>query len=524
MRIPRFRLSHFARSSLIVSAFFGLDKVIGFVRTLIVNRLFGLSYELDVFNAANNIPDLLSALISGGALGVALIPVLSQYLQTRGRAAAWDLFSRIINLAFIVTGLLAIVVALLAPVLVRTVIVPGFPPEQQSLTVELMRLDLVAIMIFSLSGLIMASLQANQHFLLPALAPGLYNVGQIFGALVLADRMGLGIHGLVYGVIIGAVLHLGIQLPGLIRYGFRWTAQVNVRHPGVTHVLHLLAPRIATMFFIQMFFIVRDNLASRMGEGAVTALNLGWFIMQVPETLLGTAIAITLLPTISELFAEKNLSAYKRTLNGAVNAVLALTIPAGLLLAAAVRPLVQAAFNFDPADTETVVLATRTYLLGLTGHALLEIGARAFYSQQDAKTPLIAAALNSTAYMILAVLLSRQIGFVGIALTNSIVFTLEALALLWLLNRRLGSMFQVASTLKRVLAGSALGAGLIYLALRALPDGGLGTFTLGAAAAALLLAGGALALPFIWPELKGLMRLGERADPEYSAQSVNVTK
>lgn len=159
-------MKHLARSTMIVAFFFGVDKILGFIRQTLVARQFSLSYELDVFNAANNIPDLLSALISGGALGVALIPVLSEYLEQKGHKEAWDLFSRILNLAFLVTAVISIILALVAPWFVDKIIVPGFPQEQKALTVELMRLDLIAITIFSISGLIMAGLQANQHFLL----------------------------------------------------------------------------------------------------------------------------------------------------------------------------------------------------------------------------------------------------------------------------------------------------------------------------------------------------------------------
>src|SRR3989304_5070846 len=270
-RVSQRHLSHFARSTLLIAFFFGIDKLLAFVRQLLVNNQFGLGYELDVFNAANNIPDLLSALISGGALGVALIP-------------------------------------LLAPLLIDTLIAPGFPPEQKALSVELMRLDLIAILVFSISGLAMAGLQANQHFLLPALAPALYNIGQIFGALVLSPESGyqvsgltlpsfsLGVHGLVYGVILGSLLHLGIPVPGLLRYGFRWRPIVGLHRPEGRKVLVLLGPRGLTSLFIHIYFVARDNLASGLGEGSISALNLGWFIMQVPETLLGTAVAIALLP------------------------------------------------------------------------------------------------------------------------------------------------------------------------------------------------------------------------------------
>jgi putative peptidoglycan lipid II flippase len=467
-------MKHIARSSLIIAVFFGLDKILAFGRAIIINNQFGLSYELDVFNAANNIPDLLSALISGGALGVALIPVLADYLATRGRKDAWDLFTRILNLAFITTAAISIVIALIAPWMIANIIAPGFPGEQQALAVELMRLDLVAILIFSISGLSMAGLQANKHFILPALAPALYNIGQIFGALVLASEVGYsfgsitlpsygyGVHGLVYGVILGALLHLGIQIPGLLRYGFRWRPVIGLRSAGVQQVMTLLGPRVLTMFFIQLFFITRDNLASRLGEGSVTALNLGWFIMQVPETLLGTAVAIALLPSISELFSQGDRDGFRDTVRGTIRVIIALTVPSAVLLGVGLRPLVITAFPaFDAEGVEMVVSATRIFLIGLAGHALLEISARSFYAQQNAKVPLYAAAMNSAMYIALAVFLSSRLGHVGIALANTIAFSLEALLLLWLLNRSYPGLLKVSETVVRVgLVSLMIGLGL----------------------------------------------------------------
>ncbi|HJW91831.1 MAG TPA: murein biosynthesis integral membrane protein MurJ [Anaerolineales bacterium] len=505
-------MKHIARSSLIIAAFFGVDKMLGLLRQVFIARQFGLSYEIDVFNAANNIPDLLSALISGGALGVALIPVLSEYLARRNQPAAWELFSRIVNLAFLVTLGLAALIAVLAAPFVRYVIAPGFPAEQQALTVELMRLDLLAILIFSISGLAMAGLQANQHFILPAMAPGLYNLGQIFGVAVLAPQsglqigpltlpaFGLGIHGLVYGVILGALLHLGIQVPGLLRHRFRWLPAIGLSEAGVRQVLRLMGPRVLTMFFLQVFFIARDNIASRLGEGAVTALNYAWFIMQVPETLIGTALAIALLPTLAEQVARGEQQAFRHTVNGAIRTILALTLPVAALLSISIRPLVVGVFGFDPAGTEIVVWATRAYLLGLAGHSLLEIAARSFYARQDARTPLLAAALNALAYIVLAIPLAGWLGPAGIALANSVAFTGEALLLLLLLNRRTPGLLRVGNTLAR--AGLvAAGAGLVVFGLMRLPFSALPL------AVGSLAVGGVFALPFIWPELKLLIKL-----------------
>jgi putative peptidoglycan lipid II flippase len=513
----KLKLSAFARATLVIAIFFGIDKVLAFVRQLIVNNQFGLSYELDVFNAANNIPDLLSALISGGALGVALIPVLSEYLEKKGRHETWDLFVRILNLAFIVTAALAVVIAIMAPWLIDKIIAPGFPAQQKALSVELMRLDLIAILIFSLSGLAMAGLQAHKQFILPALAPTLYNVGQIFGALVLAPvtsakiagitfpHFGLGVHGLVYGVILGALLHLAVQVPGLFIYGFRWRPIVGLRTEGVRKVLVLMGPRVLTMFFIQIYFVARDNLASGLIEGSITALNLGWFIMQVPETLIGSALAIALLPSISELFTRGDKQGFAATVNTAVRTILALTIPAAILLGIGLRPLVERGFRaFTPSEVDLVVWVTRLYLAGLTGHALLEIGSRSFYAQQNARTPLWAAGINTGIFIVLAIALTRSIGAGGIALAGTIAFTAEALVLLWLLARAFPGVGASVSTLLRTALGSAAGGLLLVAVLRWAPLPAL------IASLAGMVLGMGIALAFVWPEVRAFIQIDKR--------------
>ncbi|MGH2582088.1 MAG: murein biosynthesis integral membrane protein MurJ [Anaerolineales bacterium] len=513
-------MSHFAKSTLIIAFFFGVDKVLAFVRQLIINNQFGLSYELDVFNAANNIPDLLSALISGGALGVALIPVLSEYLEKRGRGEAWGLFVRILNLAFLVTAALSVLVAILAPWLIDRVIAPGFPAEQKALSVELMRLDLLAIIIFSISGLAMAGLQANQHFILPALAPALYNIGQIFGALVLSPAAGyeiagvtlphfnMGVHGLVYGVILGSLLHLSIQLPGMARYGFRWRPVLGIHTAGLRQVLVLMGPRVLTMFFIQIYFVARDNLASGLGEGSIAALNLGWFIMQVPETLIGSAMAIALLPSIAEIFARGERQKFRDTVNGAMRAILALTIPAAVLLALGLKPLVERAFPiFSAEQIDLVVWVTQLYLAGLAGHALLEIASRSFYAQQDARVPLIAAAINTGVFIALAVELTRMMGAGGIALAGSLAFTGEALVLLWLLARRFPGLLASGKTLARVAVSVIVGGVILYLLLARSPLPSLFASLAG------MTIGLALTLVLILPELREFLRLGRQLAP-----------
>lgn len=506
-------MSRFAKSTLIVAFFFGLEKILGLAHHLLVARQFGLSPAMDAFNAANNVPDLLFALISGGALGIALIPVMTETLQKEDRKAAWDLFSRIANLVFLVTAGIAVAVALFATPLVQQLITPHFSPEQQRLVTNIMRLDLLATILFSLSGLVIAGLQANQYFLLPALAPSMYDLGMLFGVIILAPEtgyhigpltlpaFGMGVYGVVYGTIIGAVLFLVIQLPGLVKYKFHWTPSINMHHPAVRKVLVLMGPRVLTVLFIQLVFVARDNIASGLVVGSVTALSYGWLFMQVPETLIGTAIGTVLLPTISEQVAREQVDAFRQSLNHSARVILALTIPSAALIAVGIRPVVSI-LGFDAAGTEVVVWVTRGFLVGLMGQSLVEVAVRAFYAQQNAMIPLYAALGTTMIFVILAVVLSYFFDAAGIALANGLAYTAEALFLWYLLNRRYSGVAEVRSTLVRVIP-VAISCGLLVYGLMQLPVEISGLILWVAA----LGVGGLLALPFILPELKLLVKM-----------------
>lgn len=527
-------MTRLTRATLLVAFSFGINKILAILRQLIIARQFGLSAELDVFNVANNVPDMLYALISGGALAMAIIPVLTEVLTREGRDAAWRVFSRIANLAFLVTVGLSILVAVFAGVLVRSQIgiAPGFTSTQQALVVEIMRLNLIATLIFSMAGLLIAGLQANQHFLLPALAPILYNLGQIFGAVILAPEQGytiagftlpafgMGVHGLVYGVLIGSALFFLIQVPGLIVYKFKWVPRLDLGHPDVRKILIMLGPRVASMFFYQLTFIARDNIASHLSQGAVTALTYGWMIQQVPETLLGTALGTALLPTISEQFARHELGQFINTLKRSVRVIIALSLPAAFLLAAGLPPFLALAFGWDAAATQTLLWVTRAFLLGLLGHSLLELGSRAFYAQQNARIPLAAAGLNLVLYIFFGILLSRWLDVVGIGLADSLAFTAQAVFLLIVFaiyfrasNQELKankSIFQVLFgqsdlnlTLLRSLVGSLLGSVVVLVLLP------LFSYFISPVLAGLisLFCGLFITLPFIWKEMRLLFRL-----------------
>jgi putative peptidoglycan lipid II flippase len=516
--VPMNKLSHLTRSSLLLGGFFLLDKILAFGRSIIIARQFQLSPALDAFNVANNLPDLLFALISGGALAMAFIPLLTEYLTTKGRAAAWDLFSRVANVAFVATGSIAVVIAVFAGQIVRAQlgIAPGFGPEQQQLVVELMRLNLIGTIIFSISGLVMAGLQANQHFLFPAMAPTMYNVGMIIGALVFSPTqpyhlgpltlpaLGFGVHGLVYGVILGAALHLTIQIPGLVMYKFRWTPSLDIRDSGLIEALKLMAPRLLTMVGIQLMFIARDNFASRLGQvGAVTSLTYGWMIMQVPETLLGTAIATALLPSLAEYAAKKDWVTFSETVEKALRVMLALAIPAAAVMAAGMRPLLAAAFHFDAAGTDLLTLTTRIYLITLAGYVAQETLARTFYARKEPFMPLFGVLTRMAIYIIiglLGVMVFRQVGAPVIAAAE-LSLTAEAIFLFVFLSKRLERPVMVFPAIGKGLLAAVLSGVIAYGLAVFLPGPGLITALAGMAV------GGAIAILLVWSEARLLFRL-----------------
>jgi putative peptidoglycan lipid II flippase len=517
-----------------VAFFFAVDKALAIFRVVVILRMFGLSntLDLDAFNIANNVPDLLFALISGGALAMAFIPILAEVISKDGKKSAWVLFSRIANFAFLVTVAIAILVAIFAGPLARLVIAPGFSPERQQIVVQLMRLNLVATIIFSVSGLVIAGLQSNQHFLLPALAPIFYNIGQIIGVIILAPvkgltiggitlpAFGMGVKGMVYGVILGALMHLGVQIPGLISKGFCWTPSMGLKDPGVVKVLKLLGPRVLTMFFIQLTFVVRDNLASHLSLGYISALTYGWMIQQVPETLVGTAIGTALLPTISTFIAQGQKKAFLDIIQKASRILFALTIPIAVILSFSLKPLLFLAFNLGESGTKILLTVTQGFLIGLMGHSILEIAARSFYAQQDARTPLFAAVVNTGLYSLLGIIFMKSLGPMGISLGDSLAFTLEALLLLGILNFRMNdqlgrmNLWQKISaifcagdmarkTVFRTILGSLLTAGVLICYQRMAGDL-LGELLIGVSS---LLLGSLIVLPFIWIEIRQLFKL-----------------
>jgi putative peptidoglycan lipid II flippase len=434
-------------ASLIMAALI-LSGILGLIRQVAISAAFGAGRDLDAFYAALRLPETLFVLVAGGALGSAFIPVFARFLARDDFAGAWRLASATLTLVTLTGTFISGVCFVFALPIVETFLIPNADTASQYLTAELMRIMLVTVIIFGASGLVMGILNGYQRFLAPALAPSLYNVGLIFGAVGLAPEF--GVHGLAWGAVIGAVLHLLVQIPVLVRLDyFHLRPDPNPRVLGVVEVLTLMAPRVLGLGIVQVNFWVNAALTSGMMEGSLTALTTAFTLMFTVLGILGQSVGTAVFPTLSRLYAENKQEDFGRTLMGALSSVLFLSIPSGLGLAVLANPIITVLFErgeWSSTDTAGTAWALALFSVGLVGHAVLEILARAFYALHDTATPVKVGFLTMLLNIIMSLIFIRLLGypdddnfargaFGGLALSMTIATGIES-TLLWILLRR----------------------------------------------------------------------------------------
>jgi putative peptidoglycan lipid II flippase len=464
------------RAALVVVGGFLASGVLGLVRTALFSTTFGTSDALDAFYAAQRIPELLFVLVAGGALGSSFIPVFSRFLTQQQPDQAWRLASAVMTCAALAALVIALAAALTAPWLVPTLLVPGASPAMKALTTSLTQIMLLTVVIYSVSGLLMGILNTQSMFALPALATSAKNLGEIAGVLLLArliPTLVLGnipsnsadwdinvqswaTVGLALGAVAGALLHLGVQVPGLVRlYRAHPQARLrvlpDVRVPGVIEVLTLMLPRVFGLAITQINFWVNVVLTSDMVSGSRTALVTAWTLLFFVLGVIGQSIGTALFPTLAALAAAGDAAGFRRRLNAALRTVVALAAAATLAMIIlgewGIGLLFETIFGgggWDATSTRATAWALAFFAIGVTGHAALELLSRAFYALSDTRTPVTVGAAAMIANIALSLALIRVIGdpndlargtFAGLALANSLTTLVEALVL-WLLLRR----------------------------------------------------------------------------------------
>ncbi|MDY6874128.1 MAG: murein biosynthesis integral membrane protein MurJ [Chloroflexota bacterium] len=437
-----------ARAAGTVMAAFIISNLVGVIRGMVITQAFGTSAELDSFNAANRIAELLFNLVAGGALGSAFIPTFTGFLTRKDRQGAWRLASGVVNLVLLALILISILAWVFAPQIVRHglyVLAPDVHPGQEALTISLLRIMLPSVAIFGVSGLIMGILNAHQVFLIPAIAPAMYSLGMILGTLLLPESW--GIRRLAVGVVGGALLHLLVQAPRLLKLpGRAYRFFLGWRDKAIMGVFRLMGPRLLGVAVVQINFIANTIIALGQPEGSASAITLAFSLMLMPEMAVAQSAAIASLPTFSAQVARGELEEMRASLATTLRSVLLLAIPASVGLILLRVPLVQLLYQrgeFSARSTQLVAWALLWYAVGLVGHALVEILSRAFYALHDTRTPVtvgvVAMGLNVGLSLAFSALFTR-LGWMphgGLALANSVATGLESVALILLMRKRL---------------------------------------------------------------------------------------
>ncbi len=434
-----------ARAAGVVMFAFVLSNVVGLARQILISHAFGTGDAYDAFVAASRYPDLIFNLIAGGALASSFIPVFTSFLEKDDRASAWKLASAIINLVILVLTAVSILSAVFSLQVIQYILAPDFSLEKQQLAASLLRVLLIAPTIFGVSGIVMGALNAHQKFLLPALASTMLWVGYIIGLIFLVPSM--GIYGLAWGAVLGAFLHIGIQLPQFLRLPeWHFNFSFGLDNAAVREVLLLMGPRLLGVAVVQINFVVSTIIASGQPEGSVSSLTYAFQIMTMPEVAIAQAIAIAALPTFSAQFARGELGQMRHSLASTLRGVLLLSLPATLGLILLRYPVIALLFQrgqFNVHSTDMVAWALLWYTIGLVGHSVVEILSRAFYALHDTRTPVIvgtiAMSLNVAFSFAFSALFS-SLGWMphgGLALALSVSTAMEMSALFILMRRRL---------------------------------------------------------------------------------------
>jgi putative peptidoglycan lipid II flippase len=456
---------------MMVMAGFMLTKGVSFLQTIIIAGRFGAGSDYDTFAAGSIAPDYIVRLIGGGALGVAFIPIFSGLLNQNQTEAAWRLANQVLNTLLIIALGLALLIMILAYPLVDQVIATGLNPQETAQTAGLMRILSLAAVLFCMSGLVSGILHGHNHFLLPALAPIFQDLGLLFGVVFFLGP--LGIYGLAWGTLLGAVLHLGIQLPMLWRMRFQWRPLLDWGDPHLRQVFRLMLPRmvIALTFLVDLTLIT--NINSNLGEGAISAFSWSLRFIDIPQAILGTTVGIVLFPTLSALTAMGDKTARLAAFEGALRFILASTIPAmaGLVLVSydALRIL------FDEWDSAIIFTSIQVMSLAIVVQSLHEILTRSFYAEQDTFRPLlyaIVASVVTVAFVLGGYWVYQQFDpalplwhplAVGVpAFGYVMTFLVEVVLLAYFLRRRWGD---IALPALLATAGRSLGATLLMVAV-----------------------------------------------------------
>src|SRR2546430_4335117 len=444
-----------ASAATLILVAYGLSRVRGGVRELVTATPFGTSHNLDDYRVAFGVPDLLFNLLLAGAISSAFIPVLSEHLAKNEPERARQIAGRVLNASVLILTVGAAVLFVVAPWYV-SLIAFGYSPTDHELIVTLTRILLLQRIFLGAGGMVIGILTAYQRFFAQALAPLFYNGAIIVAAAFFAPRH--GVTALAIGVVAGAMLHLGVQLPALWRTGWRPTAALGLDDPGVRKVGRLMFPIALGLAAAQVNVFVDTILGTSLPHGRVAALRYADTMAQLPLGTFSQALAFVLFPFLARDAALGALESIRHRTALALRLNIFVLVPASVGLALLGVPITAALFErgqFGAASVRETAFALTFFSLGLAGQAATALLVRVFYALQDVITPLrislVVIGVNLATNIVLVHLLAQG----GLALGTSIAATLNAILLGRALRSRLGRLEgrQILRTTRRAIVG-----------------------------------------------------------------------
>ena len=419
------------------------SRILGFIRDMVLARLFGATPAADAFFVAFRIPSLLRELFAEGSMSAAFIPVFTEYYTLRSKREAWELASAAFTTLLTIVTLMTLLGILAAPWLVQG-LAPGFQtsPEKLALTTVLARVMFPYLLFISLAAMAMGILNSVRAFAVPAYAALFLNIFIIGCALFLSPHLEEPIVGVAIGVVAGGAAQFAMQLPSLKIRGLLFGFRFEPGHPGVKRIGQLMVPSLLGMSVTQINLTVSTILASFIA-GAPTYLFYGMRLIQFPLGIFGVALAMAILPTLSAQAARGALEELRTTLGFGLRMIIFIMLPAMLGLIVLRTPIVHLFFehgNFSAQDTAETAMAVLCYAVGLWAFGGVRIIVAAFYSLQDTKTPAISAAIAVTANIVFSLLLMSSLGASGLALATALAGMVNGGILVAILNRRLGGV------------------------------------------------------------------------------------
>ena len=418
-----------------------ISRILGLFRDRLLAGVFGAGSELDVYYAAFRIPDFIYNILIAGGVVVAFLPLFSEYFL-KDKEMAWHFASNVLNIFLLCLILIALGFFVFAPAIVK-IIVPGFDNQQIQLTVLLTKILLLSPILLGLSAVFSGILQYFNKFLFYSLAPIMYNLGIIFGIVFLTPFSGIA--GVAGGVIIGALLHFLIQVPGAIRSGFSYKLILDFKDEKIKRVFSLILSRTLGVAAPQINLMVATVLASTLAAGSLAIFNFANNFAQFPMGLIGIPFAVAVFPSLSKSFASLNKEDFIRDFFATFKKIAYLTLPISLLIFIFRNQIIEIIFKtgkFTQSSMEITAASLGFFALGIWANSLIPLVLRAFFAFKDTKTPTVIAVFAMILNIGLSFWFVRLMDSVtGLPLAFSIDSILQLLLLMFFLSRKITIFF-----------------------------------------------------------------------------------